>query len=177
MVHYKVYYCLTILIQIYLLRRTQKSQTISTTQRTACLRSRTRRGFSWLRFTTEMITVSSLPVARKARTPISSSNVSQRKASQVVSHHTQPQVGKKTPSSGMALARMSSKPYPRYRKRQEASGTASLTMYRQPTTRKWLRTERPRKGLSSTHQNSVTYLDLCVAVYEVQHVSALCVAF
>ena len=177
MVSYKVYYHLTILIQVQLLRRIQRSQTTSTTQRTACLRSRTRRGFSWLHFTTGMIIVSSLPVVRKARTPISSSNASQRKASQVVSHHTQPQVGKKTPSSGMALARMSSKPCLLYRKRQEASGTASLTMCRQPTTRKWLRTERPRRESSSTHQNSETYLDLCVAVYEVQHVSALCVAF
>ena len=177
MVSYKVYYHLTILIQIQLLRRIQRSQTTSMTQRTACLRSRTRRGSSWLRFTMGMTTVSSLLVVRKARTPINSSNVNQRKASQVVSHHTQPQVGKKTPSFGMALVRMSSKLYPPYRKRQEVSGTVSLTMYREPISRKWLRIEQVRKGLSSTHQNSVTYLDLCVAVYEVQHVSALCVAF
>ena len=45
------------------------------------------------------------------------SKASQRKASQVVSHHTQPQVGTNTPSSGMALVRMSSKPCLLYRKR------------------------------------------------------------
>ena len=50
-----------------------------------------------------------LPVARKARTLINSSNASLRKASQVVIRHLQPQVGTNTPSSGMALVRMSCK--------------------------------------------------------------------
>ena len=99
--------------------------------------------FSWLRFTMGMTTESSLPVARKARTLISSSNVSQR-TNPAVNHHTQLQVGTNTPSSGMALVRMHSKPCLLYRRRWEASGTASLTMCRQPITRKWLRTERPR---------------------------------
>ena len=171
MVHYKVYYYLTILIQIYLLRRTQKSQTTSTTPRTVCLRSRTRRGYSWLRFTTGMTIASSLLVVRKARTPINSSKAKPRmlnlgiryrmqvQTSQVVSRHIQPQVGNKTPSSGMALVRMSSKPCLLQHRQQEASGTASLTMCREPTTRKLLRIEQVRKGLWSTHQNSVTYLD------------------
>ena len=124
--------------------------------------------------------MSSLLVARKARTPINSSKAKPRmlnlgiryrmqvETSQVVSHYIQPQVGINTPSSGMALVRMSSKPYPPYHRQSEASGTASLTMCREPTTRKWLRIEQLRKESSSIHQNSVTYLDRGEVTYASQ---------